>query len=87
VVVEGGEGGAEVVEAVDLVEEAGAGVETPAIGQSRTRTKLRGAITTGSEVTTKRWRGEGGRLLCSMDGPGTGVCALLLESYKDRHRG
>lgn len=82
-VVEGG--GAEVVEAVDLVEEVEAG--TPAIGQSRTRTKHRGAIITGSEVTTKRWRGEG-RLLYSVivgrGGWGAGVHILLLESYKDR---
>lgn len=82
VVVEGGE--AE-VEAVVLVEEAEAEARGPAIGQSRTRTKLRGAITTGSEVTTKRWRGEG-RLLCSiMVGMGRRrVCTPLPERYKDR---
>ena len=79
VVVEGG--GAEAVEAVDLVEEAGAEAGTPAIGQSRTRTKLRGAITTGSEVTTKRWRGEG-RLLYSVIAAGNGcVHPTETETY------
>ena len=53
------EGGAGEVEAVDPVEEAGVEVGTPVTGRSKTRTKLRGAITTGSEATTRRWRGEG----------------------------
>jgi len=63
---EGGEEVVEVVgvvEVVDLVEEVEVEAGTPVIGQSRTRTKPRGGITTGSEVTTRRWRGEG-RHLC-----------------------
>jgi len=48
------EGGAEAVEAADMVEEAEAG--TPVTGLTRTRTKLRRAIIIGNEVTTGRWR-------------------------------
>jgi len=51
---EGGGGVAEVVDAVDVVEEGEGEVGTPGTGLSRTRTKLRGAITTGNEVMTRR---------------------------------
>jgi hypothetical protein len=54
VAVEGG--GVNAVEAVDVVEEAEAG--TSVTGLSRTSTKLRGVITTGNEVMTRRWRGQ-----------------------------
>ena len=81
---EGGVEVVEVVEVVDLVEEAVDGaavvVGTPVTGQLRTRTKLPGAITIGSEVTTRRWRGEGRLLHSIMVGVGR---AGLLESYKD----
>ena len=50
----GGGGVAEVVDAVDVVEEGEGEVGTPGTGLSRTRTKLRGAITTGNEVMTRR---------------------------------
>ena len=50
VVEEGGVGAAEVVEE--------AGAETPVTGLRRTRIKLRGAITTGNGVMTRRWRGR-----------------------------
>ena len=53
------EAGAEVV---DMVEEGEVEAGTPVTGLSRTRTKLRGATTTGNGVMTRRWRGEGRHL-------------------------
>ena len=53
------EGGVEMeegVEVVDVVEEGGVQGEMLVKGSSKTRTKLRGAITTGSGATTRRWR-------------------------------
>jgi len=71
----------EVVEVVGLVEEAVAVAGTPATGQSRTRTKLPGAITIGNEVTIRRWRGEGRLLRSVVVGIGRGrACAPIFWS-------
>ena len=55
------EGGVEGVEVADMAEgeEVEVEVGTLATGSSRTRTKLRGATTTGNEVMTRRWRRRG----------------------------
>ena len=58
------EGGVEVVDVVDVVEEeAEMEVGMPVTGLPKTRTKPRGAITTGNEVMTRRWRRQGHHLL------------------------
>jgi hypothetical protein len=57
VVVEGGG-----VDVVDVVEEGEGKEGTLVTGPPRTRTNPRGAITTGNEVMTRRWRGEGRHL-------------------------
>lgn len=77
VAAEGGAGAAEGAEVVDPVEEAEAGAGMPVTELSRTRTKLRGAITTGNGVTTRRWRRQG-RHLRSIE------YIRPPESYKDR---
>ena len=54
------EGEAEEGEAVEAAGVVGKGEEvTLTTGLSRVRTKVRGAITTGNEVTKRRWRGQG----------------------------
>ena len=57
------EGGVEVVDVVDVEEEAETEVGMPVTGLPKTRTKPRGAITTGNEVMTRRWRRQGHHLL------------------------
>ena len=56
VVVEVGGGGA--AGGGDMAEEVGVEAEIPVIELPRTGTKLRGAITTGNEAMTRRWRGQ-----------------------------
>ena len=59
------EGGVEVVDVVDVVdveEEAETEVGMPVTGLPKTRTKPRGAITTGNEVMTRRWQRQGHHL-------------------------
>lgn len=52
------EGGVGAAGAGGVVEEGEGKAGIPVRGPSRTRTKLRGAITTGSEVMTRRLRGQ-----------------------------
>jgi hypothetical protein len=63
VVEEGRVGVVEAVEAVGVVGEEEVQGGTPAKGQSKARTKLQRAITTGNGAMTRRWQERGPHLL------------------------